>query len=361
MLLAWRSCVTPQVLRRHAASPLQQHEVMAPMTKTAAALSQVTSHETTPILKVLDRLQDFEAILARNCVGRIAFALQDRVSVLPVHYVYEGGWIYGRTAADGKLRDILRNRRIAFEVDEHTELFDWRSVVVRGPFYLVDPSDADTYEKAVAVLRRLMPSALTEADPLPFRDQLFRIRAVEISGRSSEPRDGSRIFPKPTKVVRDTGEAETDSVLREFVERSLSKLALSQESRVRVDAFDGVVVLTGTIADAAERGAVENAVLRVPAVRAVVQQLETAFPVRRQPTPAEVAREAVEQLRRALSRTDPGIKVVAEHGWLRLEGVASSHTAREEAVRRLRGIAGSRGVIDKLRVTSPATPEIVTD
>jgi osmotically-inducible protein OsmY len=58
---------------------------------------------------------------------------------------------------------------------------------------------------------------------------------------------------------------------------------------------------------------------------------------------------------------DTGIKVVVEHGWLRLEGVARSRSIHEDAVRRLRGVKGSRGVIDRLRVKIPATAEVVTD
>ena len=54
-----------------------------------------------PLFAVLNRFEECEDILARNTVGRLAFALQDRVSVLPVHYVYEDGWIYGRTSAGG--------------------------------------------------------------------------------------------------------------------------------------------------------------------------------------------------------------------------------------------------------------------
>lgn len=159
------------------------------MPDNAAVLNPPSPDVDAPLFAVLDQFKDCEAILARNTVGRLAFALQDRVSVLPVHYVYEDGWIYGRTSSGGKLREILRNRRIAFEVDEHTQVFEWRSVVVRGPLYLIDPgivpSDRGIYAKAVSLIRRLVPSALSDSDPAPFRDQLFRIRAVEISGRSS--------------------------------------------------------------------------------------------------------------------------------------------------------------------------------
>lgn len=331
------------------------------MTDNAAVQSSPRAGEDTPLLSVLGTSEDLEAILARNSVGRIAFALQDRASVVPVHYVYEDGWIYGRTAAGGKLREILRNRRIAFEVDEHTQLFDWRSVVVRGPLYLIEPSDRSTYLKAVSLIRRLVPSALTDSDPVPFRNQLFRIRAVEISGRSSEPSGGKRIVSEAENRVCDTGAAESDANLRQFVEAALAKLALGPESQVRIDAFDGVIALTGTAVDAAERSEVEAAVLGVPAVRAVVQQLETLCPSHEHPTPAEIAREALKQLSHSPCIADPGIKVVVEHEWLRLEGVANSRSARQEAVRHLRAVKGSRGVIDKLRVMGPATAPVVTD
>ena len=327
----------------------------------SAAVLNPPATEDAPRLAVLDRLEAFEQILARNNVGRIAFALQDRVSVVPVHYVYESGWIYGRTAAGGKLREILRNRRVAFEVDEHSELFEWRSVVVRGPLYLIEqgtlPEDRRVYAKAVSLVRRLVPSALTVSDPTPFRDQLFRIRAVEISGRSSEPSGGKRLF-STERSVRDTAEADFDVVLRQCVECALAKLSLSDGSQVRVDAFDGVIVLTGVAEDAAERSAVEASVLGIPAVQAVVQQMETRFPSKEQATPTEVALEAVRQLQLPPRVTDPGIKIVVEHGWLRLEGIAKSRGIREEVVRRLRNVRGSRGVIDKLRLIWPGTPQV---
>jgi nitroimidazol reductase NimA-like FMN-containing flavoprotein (pyridoxamine 5'-phosphate oxidase superfamily) len=338
---------------------------MTTMINTAAVLDPLSPDGDAPLLAVLDRFEACEEILARNSVGRIAFALQDRVSVLPVHYVYDDGWIYGRTSPGGKLRQILRNRRIAFEVDEHTQVFEWRSVVVRGPFYLIEPgtlpSDRRIHEKAVSLIRRLVPSALGDSDPVPFRDQLFRIRAVEISGRSSEPIGGGKLTLSTETPVRDTAEAEADAVLREYVEGALAKLSIGPASQVHVDAFDGVVVLTGTVESPADRSAVEAAVLDVPAVHAVVQQLETVFPLNQQPTPAEIARGALEELHQSPRIEEPGIKIVVEHGWLRLEGVTRSRKIRGEAVRRLRTVKGSRGVIDRLRSMGPATAAIISD
>ena len=166
------------------------------MTDNAAAINLYPGGESP--LTALGRLKEYEAILARHSVGRIAFALEERVSIIPVQYVYTGGWIYGRTTAIGQLRELLRDRRIAFEVDEHTPQLEWCSVVVRGPLYLIDatsaPTDRRVYARAVSLIRRLLPAARSASEPTPFREQLFRIRIVEISGRTSEPMHGKKSF-----------------------------------------------------------------------------------------------------------------------------------------------------------------------
>jgi nitroimidazol reductase NimA-like FMN-containing flavoprotein (pyridoxamine 5'-phosphate oxidase superfamily)/osmotically-inducible protein OsmY len=335
------------------------------MMDDAAVFDPPPAATDAPLFRVLGRFADCEEILARNSVGRIAFSLQDRVSIIPVHYVYTRGWIYGRTAAGGKLREILRNRRIAFEVDENTQVFEWRSVVARGPFYLIEPgttpADRRIYATAVSLIRRLIPSTLTALDPVPFRDQLFRIRVVEISGRTSEPTGGKKILPSAENTTADRSAADSDALLWERTHGAISRLTLSARSDVHIEAFDGLIVLTGIAEDSAERSAIEAAILDVPGVHVVVQQLETVLPSQQQPTPAEIAREAVRQLGRSPRIDDPGIKVVAEHGWLRLEGVANSRATRDEAERRLRAIKGSRGVIDKLRLMEPGTAQVVNE
>jgi nitroimidazol reductase NimA-like FMN-containing flavoprotein (pyridoxamine 5'-phosphate oxidase superfamily) len=334
------------------------------MLNDTAVLNPPRTADDAPLFSVLGR-KACEAILARNSVGRIAFSLHDSVRIVPIHYAYASGWIYGRTAAAGKLEEILRNRRVAFEVDEHTQLFEWRSVVASGPLYLIEPgttpSDRRTHTKAVSLIRELVPSAMTDSDPVPFRDQLFRIRVAEISGRASGPTGGKRVFSRSERNTADTGEADSDAILRQLVETALAKVSLSPGSKIHIDAFDGVIALTGSAEDGTERSAVEAAVLSVPGVQAVVQELETVFPSQQQPTPVEIAREAVRQLRLPPRVADPGIKVVAEHGWLRVEGVANSRRTRDDLVRRLRSIKGSRGVIDKLRVIGPDTAQAVTD
>jgi uncharacterized protein len=141
-----------------------------------------------PTFRDLDA-DECRALLARHHVGRLATSHRDRVDIIPIHYVYEDGWIYGRSAAGTKLETVTHNRWVAFEVDEVDGPFDWRSVVVKGGFYFLRPEgssqEQELYEKGVAVIRRMVPVAFTDRDPLPERAIIFRIHVDELTGRAA--------------------------------------------------------------------------------------------------------------------------------------------------------------------------------
>lgn len=144
-------------------------------------------NESEPEFGTLDRAES-EAILSRNHVGRIAYTFHDRADIEPIHYVHDGGWIYGRTSPGAKLATLAHHRWAAFEVDEVEGPFDWRSVVVHGTVYLLTTSsDSNASERdvsrAVTLLRRVAPDILTADDPASFRTVLFRLSTSEITGR----------------------------------------------------------------------------------------------------------------------------------------------------------------------------------
>lgn len=135
---------------------------------------------------------DCHAILARNNVGRLAYSFHDRVDIEPLHYVFDNGWLVGRTSYGEKLA-VLRHRPwVAFEVDEIDGVFDWRSVVVRGVFDIVTadgpPLEAQAWEHAIEVLRQLVPATAAPGDPVPFRTVIFRIAIDEVTGREASTR-----------------------------------------------------------------------------------------------------------------------------------------------------------------------------
>jgi uncharacterized protein len=143
------------------------------------------SNNPKPVVRAMTG-REAEALLVRNSVGRIAFSLHDRVDVEPLHYVYDAPWVFGRTSTGAKLLTLAHNQWCAFETDEVHGMFDWESVVVKGPFSpRHSPFASWDYERALAALRRLLPTALTDDDPMPHRDIVFGVHASEISGRCS--------------------------------------------------------------------------------------------------------------------------------------------------------------------------------
>ena len=141
-----------------------------------------------PVLADLDR-REAEALLRRNHIGRLAFTFRDRVDVEPIHYVYVGEWLYGRTSTGTKLTTLQHHPWVAFEVDEIESSVEWRSVVVHGTVYFLSPNGGDrereAYDTAVEHLRTFYPEALTAMDLVPSRNVVFRIHIDDMVGRSS--------------------------------------------------------------------------------------------------------------------------------------------------------------------------------
>ena len=155
-----------------------------------SASAPLAASAPSPQIRTLTR-DDCVALLRRNQVGRIASAFDRRVEILPIHYVYEEGWLYGRTSPGGKTDMWRHSRWVAFEVDEVRALFDWASVVVHGGLYLLSPDETEAgaleWERAVTLLRRLVPDTGSAHDPVPHRNIVFRIHVDEMDGRAALP------------------------------------------------------------------------------------------------------------------------------------------------------------------------------
>ena len=133
--------------------------------------------------------EEIEELLTRHRMGRMAFAFNSRVDIEPIHYVYADGALFGRTTPGTKLTILKHQPWVAFEVDEVEGPFDWRSVVLKGTVYFLQPDKvshpADAYDHAVRIIKSVMPQALTRDDPVPDRTILFRVHVDEMVGRAA--------------------------------------------------------------------------------------------------------------------------------------------------------------------------------
>lgn len=161
------------------------------MTRPAARKGDVLFRE-------LERAE-IEEILLRNNVGRLAFSFHDRVDIQPIHYVYERGWLYGRTSEGDKITSLTHNQWVAFEVDEVTDVFDWKSIVIHGSFWILHPRGSphaeELWAKAAELVNRIVPGALTDTDPVGFRQTLFRIAVSDVRGREAKMKPHEKTTP----------------------------------------------------------------------------------------------------------------------------------------------------------------------
>lgn len=134
----------------------------------------------------LDRLsrQECDDLLRTTDVGRVGFADDDGIMILPVNFVFAGSSILIRTAPGAKLAAAERQRAVAFEIDGwSSERRSGWSVLIRG--------------KIFEVTEEAYRSICEEFDLEPWADHItrehwLRIEIETISGRS--------IFRAPTRT-----------------------------------------------------------------------------------------------------------------------------------------------------------------
>lgn len=141
----------------------------------------------SPVFRDLTN-KECESVLARDHIGRMAFSFHDKVDIRPIHYVFDDTWLFGRTSPGDKLTTLQHHQWVAFEIDEVSGPFDWESVVVHGTFHRLERAgsqfDIQLFDRGLASIRKMAPDALTEADPVPFRTELFGISIDTVTGRS---------------------------------------------------------------------------------------------------------------------------------------------------------------------------------
>ncbi len=141
-----------------------------------------------PVFRELSAVEA-EEILARNSVGRLARSIGDGIDIELIHYVVLDRCIYGVTSREPVLASPAHNARVAFEVDEIRDLFEWSSVVVKGTMEIVsggaegnaDPAPARGVER----LRALVPVAPVSARPPSVENHVFRLLVDTMTGRGA--------------------------------------------------------------------------------------------------------------------------------------------------------------------------------
>ena len=122
-----------------------------------------------------------------------------------------------------------------------------------------------------------------------------------------------------------------DSDIKRDVEDQLRSDPDIDATEIAVAVKDGVVTLTGYVRSFRQRRKAEQDVKRVAGVLGVANDIEVRLPIiHRRPDP-EIARDAVEAIKRELPYSWEAIKVTVDHGLIMLEGEVEWHYQHERA------------------------------
>jgi nitroimidazol reductase NimA-like FMN-containing flavoprotein (pyridoxamine 5'-phosphate oxidase superfamily) len=120
-------------------------------------------------------------------LGRIAFVVDGRVEIQPMHYVVQERRIVMRTTAEARLV-VLRHRSVPFEIDGEDPRRVW-SVVARGDVVRSD-------DRVVLAVQREPGLRAWVADGDEDRDVLAVLAVTEVSGL-----EAARAVPAPERLL----------------------------------------------------------------------------------------------------------------------------------------------------------------
>lgn len=130
--------------------------------------------------------EEIEAMLRRHRIGRIGYCVDDRPSIVPINYAYDGTAVYVASGPGQKIDAMRALPRVCFEVDDFDGSAMWRSVIADGIY-----EELTCESERCAGLTRLGP---TSTAPIPSEADgsddviVFRIRLLEKSGRFGRER-----------------------------------------------------------------------------------------------------------------------------------------------------------------------------
>lgn len=134
---------------------------------------------------------EMNEILENNFLGHLGCAHKDEVYVVPITYAFENPFIYSHSREGRKVALMRKNPHVCIEVEEVSDVFQWRSVIVTG---LYEELKGEAAARGMRVLIQKIAethgAGTSKTSPLAMdfmtlleQSVIYRIRIKEISGR----------------------------------------------------------------------------------------------------------------------------------------------------------------------------------
>lgn len=147
----------------------------------------------------------------------------------------------------------------------------------------------------------------------------------------------------------------SDAILREAVLKELESDPEIVAKHISVTAIDGAITLRGHVMTNHEKHVAVRAAERVPAVRAVADDIEVRPPSLHERADAEIAEE-IAHLRGRCAASPDSVAVQVRDGRVILHGQVESASQRDAAESAAHQLTGVRAVDNLIRVKPEAEP-----
>ena len=154
---------------------------------------------------------------------------------------------------------------------------------------------------------------------------------------------------------------KTDREIQRDVLDELSWEPGVKATDIGITVKEGVVTLQGTVDSYPEKWAAEKAVKRLPNVRGLAVELEVKLPGSSERSDAEIARAAENALHWNVLVPHDRIRIMAERGFLTLEGEVDLPIQRSAAEWTVHHLTGVKGISNQITIKPKVAPAEVKE
>jgi osmotically-inducible protein OsmY len=154
---------------------------------------------------------------------------------------------------------------------------------------------------------------------------------------------------------------KTDAQLYKDVTDKLSFEPSIDSANITVGVKEGVVTLTGSIRNFAEKRTAENATRSIKGVRGVIDELQVSLYGQRHRTDAEIVKAALNALDWDSFISHDTIQVTVDHGMVTLTGLVKYNFQRERAASDIRYLEGVKAITNNIIITPSVQPGAVKE
>lgn len=147
------------------------------------------------MINILDEA-NIEELLQQQIIGHLGCHADETTYVVPISYAYDGENIYAHTHEGKKIDMMRKNPKVCFQVDDLTDLSDWKSVIIMGEFK--ELTDNEERKGAMQhLLKRELPLKTTttthigemwpfDTNSIDIKGIVFKIKITEKNGRAEQ-------------------------------------------------------------------------------------------------------------------------------------------------------------------------------